>query len=60
MFRQAQHESQAHRGSLKTKIGGKHENQPEGFWTKYLQIAQKRLNSLAFVPKRQRTQNIQG
>ena len=58
MFRQAQHEAQAHRSGIKTKKGGKYENQHESVWARYVPLAQKMQNRRHFMPQRQRTQNL--
>ena len=54
------HQEGAEKGFNTTKKGGKHENQHERVWTRYVQIAHKQVNSVAFMPKGQRIQNIQG
>jgi len=50
----------SNQGGLKTKKGGKHENQHESVWVRYVQVAQKQVNKVAFVPNGQRIITIQG
>ena len=48
----------AHRSGIKTKNGGKHEEQHESVWAKYVQVAQKQVNQVAIVPEGQRIHTI--
>lgn len=42
---------QAHQSDLRTKKGGKHENQHESVWEKYVPLAQKPCQNRGLSPK---------
>ena len=50
----------AEKGFNTTKKVGRYENQHQSVWARYVQVAQKQVNKVAFVPNGQRIKSIQG